>query len=95
MDGARADRTSKIDRGPGATGHCAYAPGCLEQGLELGAFARVGIATAVGVDVDTLAEWPCQEAIEHRGGRITLTTYAGLVETDRANLRADLEAALS
>jgi hypothetical protein len=31
--------------------------------------------------------------LRHSDVRVTLSTYAGLVETDRANLRGDLETA--
>ena len=33
--------------------------------------------------------------LRHSDVRVTLTTYAGLVETDRADLRGDLESALA
>jgi hypothetical protein len=33
--------------------------------------------------------------LRHSDTRVTLTTYAGLVETDRADLRRDLDSALT
>lgn len=49
-----------------------------------------GLLFSAGVSAPKVAA-----ILRHSDVRVTLTTYAGLVETDRADLRDDLEAALS
>jgi integrase len=49
-----------------------------------------GLLFAAGVSAPTVAS-----VLRHSDTRVTLTTYAGLVETDRADLRRDLDSALA
>jgi integrase len=77
-----------------AINHAGDAAGLNPEGVErIGCHdlrhSCAGLLFAAGVTAPTVAAM-----LRHSDTRVTLTTYAGLVETDRAGLRRELDAAL-